>query len=349
MPSVAQLEQILRSADRIISRAEDAVVKAIQRALRSRLRDLEARLRRLDEQARDVRRISDVSKREARARELVAQLEAALSSFDLGDAGTGVPQELRKAITTAQETGIDMAASLLQKFDGGMDLRASVDLEAVKAATENTRAWLHRYSDEFAATAQDLIIRGIVQGEGPRKTAARLRDEVGQELWKAERITRTETIRSQNQASRETYKRNGMELVQVCETLDSRVCGFCALRHMNVYKIEDCPLPQHPQCRGAALPWRQEWLDEGIVSLEDIQNSKATILARTKDKLRTGPTPAEKYDGKTAAQPVWKVPAGGTATPQTDKEREREERRAERRQLSREEDRARRARLGLGG
>lgn len=347
MPAVSQLEAILRQSDRLMTQAEDRVIRKIEAALRLRLRDLENRLRRLQRQ--QLEGITDTSKREAAARLLVTQMQAALSAFALADPETGVTEALRDEIIASQKIGIDTASKLLKKFDDSLDLRAAVDLDAVRAATENTRARLKNYDDEFAQVAEDLIIRGLVQGEGPRKTAAAIRDEVGQELWKAERITRTETIRSQDASTRANYKRNGVELIQVNSALDSRLCGFCAYRHMQVYRIEDSPIPIHPSCRCQALPWRQEWLDEGIISLEDIQNSRATALARTKDKLRTGPTPAEKFDGKEAAKPVWKVPPGGTATPQTEKEKEREAKRAERRQLARDEDRARRARLGLGG
>ncbi len=306
MPTVQQLESILRQADRILQSAEDKAVRAINRTLRARLAELEARLKRLDRQR--LLGIADTAKREARARELLAQLSAAIQAFDLGDRDTGVPQAMREAIVEAHRTGVDTATKLLASYDDSLDVRAAIDLEAVNAALQNVQARLSRHSEEFRQRAEDAIVSGLVRGEGPRRVAARLRDATGVSIADAERVARTETIRAHDASARATYGRNNVELIQCCETLDSKVCGYCATRHMHVYKIEDCPIPQHPNCRGTPLPWRQEWLDSGLVDIADLQKSRDEILSRTKDKLRTGPTPAEKFDGKPAAKAVWLVP-----------------------------------------
>lgn len=309
MATMAQIEAILRSTDRLLATAEDLVIRAVERHLRASLRDLEARLARLRDQARDASRISDTRKREAAARLLVAQLEAALEAFDLGATSTGIPSEMRALILDSQRTGIDSANRLLRAYEDSLDLRASIDLDAVRAAAENVQARLSRHSEDFRRQAEDLIVRGIVRGEGPRKTAASLREATGILQWEAERITRTEGIFAADASQRATYERAGLSLVQVCETMDRRVCGFCAYRHMRVYKIEDCPIPQHPHCRGAALPWREEWLSAGLVDLAGIQASAAKMRERYTGPLHRGQTSAEKYAGKDAAVAVWSPPS----------------------------------------
>lgn len=315
MADLSQIEQILRQADRLLKGHEDAAVKVIDRHVRKALVDLEARLRRLDEQSKDLRRVSDVTKREAQARLLIAQLETALAAFDMGQPGTGVPDAIEKAILKSQRTGVEMADSLLQKYDESSIVRGAVDLEAVAAATANVKDRLSRRGTVFGQKAEDLIVSSLIRGEGPRRRSRQLAEETGILLYEAERIMRTESIRALDSRARDTYARNGIKLIQVLATLDVRVCGWCANRHGNVYQVDECPIPQHPNCRCAAMPVRLDWLENGIINIEDLRNSKATVLARTKDKLRTGASPAEKFDGKDPAKPVWLVPKGGTPTP----------------------------------
>jgi SPP1 gp7 family putative phage head morphogenesis protein len=313
MPSVAQLEAILRRADRLLAASETLAIRAIQRHVRASLLDLERRLARLRAQSEDPRYISDPAKREAAARLIVAQLAGVLQAFDLGAVGSGIPAELRALIIAGQKGGIDLAGKLLTAYQEPLDIRASVDLQAVQAAAENVRARLTRHSEDFGRTAEDLIVRSLIRGEGPRKSAAALAEQTGILLWEAERITRTESILAMDTSQRRTYAQAGLTLIQVTATLDSKVCGFCAYRHMRVYKLADSPIPMHPHCRCAALPWRQEWLETGLVSLEDIRASRAKLLERFEGVQHRGQTSAEKYAGKPPAVAVWSPDAAKAA------------------------------------
>src|SRR5690606_27536248 len=106
-------------------------------------------------------------------------------------------------------------------------------------------------------------------------------------------------------ARRETYRENGVEYVQRMATMDSRVCGYCAYRAGNVYRIDEAPAALHPNDRCYNAPWRPEWAEMGLADEEWFSNHKEASLARTQDRAHTGAAPFERASGIEPPQPVW--------------------------------------------
>lgn len=313
-----QVESVLRQTDRILRSADDAALSVLERSLRAQLAELEARIRRLNLQALNPARLSDTTLREAAARGLVTQLEAALQALGAAATAQGFTDEARRAILTASEAGAETADRLLALYQRRRGLtdaaaeagaqaleRQAVNLEAVQAALTNLGERLGKHSRETIDAARESIVAGLVRGDGPRKMGADLRERTGMLLWQAERITRTETIGALDRSARERYARSGVEYVQRLAALDNRVCPYCLARHGNVYKRDEAPALLHPHDRCVNVPIRLDWLKAGLVDIEGLQESARTLQAKAEGPPNRGAAPFEKANKLEPPVPVW--------------------------------------------
>lgn len=301
MASGRDLERLVRRLDRSLNTLERTAITRLANALRLSEARLEAELRRLYMASLEETLTSGAALREARARLLLQQVRASLDVT----AGAAADDVFTALVREAYAAGMDNAIAALSLYQQQVvSLSAGVRIEAAVRAT-NAAARLAQHGTVFAEKAEQLIIDGIVRGQGWGRTARELRRETGKTLRQTEMIVRTESITASDSARRDSYRENGVEYVQRMATMDERVCGYCAYRAGNVYRVEDAPAAIHPNDRCYNAPWKPEWQELGLTDDEWFRQHRAEAIERSGEKPKSGAAPFEKSEGRPAPQPVW--------------------------------------------
>jgi len=295
------LEALVRRLDRALNGLEATALGRLSVALRRSEAALEELLR--PAYARALTEVVDASTamREARARLLLEQVRAAL------DITSGAPADdvLRALVSDAYEVGAGNALDALSLYQREVvSLSSGVRADVLARAT-NASARLSRHGREFAEKAEQLIIDGITRGRGWTATARELRRETRTTLARAEMIVRTESITASDDARRAAYAENGVQYVQRMATMDDRVCGWCAYRAGNVYRVDEAPVALHPGDRCYNAPWKPEWQEAGLTDDEWFRQHRAEAIERSGDDVHRGVAPFEKANGVDAPTPVW--------------------------------------------
>jgi len=111
-----------------------------------------------------------------------------------------------------------------------------------------TLAWLERYSMKFAdgivgktgESVREIIFQGQEEGWTISQMRKALAEKFGEfDRVRAERIARTETIRSSNAGSVEGFRQVGITKKQWYAALDQRTCPFCSEMHGKIVGIEE--------------------------------------------------------------------------------------------------------------
>lgn len=301
MATGRDLEQLVRRLDRGLNTLERTAITRLTQALRLSEARLEAELRRLYLASLEETLTSGAAMREARARLLLQQVRASLDVT----AGAAADDVFTALVREAYAAGMDNAIAALSLYQQEVvSLSSGVRIEAAVRAT-NAAARLAHHGTEFAQKAEQLIIDGIVRGRGWAATARELRRETKKTLVQAEMIVRTESITASDTARRDSYKENGVEYVQRMATMDDRVCGYCAYRAGNVYRVDEAPAAIHPNDRCYNAPWKPEWQELGLTDDEWFRQHRAEAIKRGGEKPRSGAAPFEKAEGRDAPTPVW--------------------------------------------
>jgi len=137
---------------------------------------------------------------------------------------------------------------------------------------EETIAFLQTYTMEFAEgivsttgeTVNDVIRLGQEEGWSVPDMRSALTEKFDEfDRVRAERIARTETIRSSNAGAVEAYRQANLHKKEWYAAIDGRECPECAALHQKVVGVEDMwdgvdyP-PLHPNCRCTVLPVIEE-------------------------------------------------------------------------------------------
>lgn len=124
---------------------------------------------------------------------------------------------------------------------------------------------------EAADVITNEIEEGLVIGRNPRQVSANIRKQINLSSYKAERITRTEMIRANREATRLAYSEN-LSIIKGYKrmaTADGRVCPACLALSGTEYKTNEI-MPSHPQCRCVMVPVAKTWLElTGVEGLDD--------------------------------------------------------------------------------
>jgi SPP1 gp7 family putative phage head morphogenesis protein len=203
---------------------------------------------------------------------------------------SGIQQRVGQFTDTASQR---IYNEMLRAYhDGGTDamslLRASLPqgvsyafthppLAAFEALSRDTLGKLFSgYGRETALDVRKALLQGIARGQGPAQIARAVRDAMSGPLWKALRISRTETMRAYNSASSVTYRQNA-EVLQGWEWLTGPdPCPFCASQAGKVFSVDET-LDSHPQCRCTQRPLTKSWDD--ILSPLGVDVSQFPALA----------------------------------------------------------------------
>lgn len=120
-------------------------------------------------------------------------------------------------------------------------------------------AALKGITDDMSKRIKSELSDGILKGEGMPKLAKRVSEATGMSRKRATVMARTETMYAFNTASKNEYKRYGIEKVEWVAALDERMCPRCGSYHGKIYAIDEAPdAPAHPNCRCVKIPYVEE-------------------------------------------------------------------------------------------
>jgi SPP1 gp7 family putative phage head morphogenesis protein len=306
-----QLEKIVARADRVLRDLEDEQVKlineAIARSFQRFFRHLKQQWSNYDEEAYPTLLPSQ--------RGLLLTNSLAQLTLDQGVALRGlllaralseregeqslllsprqreeIKTQLQELLVTAGEVGLETAESLLKLGDSFLGSTVDLPIEAIAVQASEAATRLFRYDSQFQVRASTLIIEGLAKGWGVSKTAKFLEEELNVTKRAAERIVRTETLSSLDTAVRQSYAANGVKYVLRVATQDDRVCGYCAQRAGQVYRVEEAPSVIHPNDRCFNAPF----FPNDRRAKEFAIRHQAEVRKRSQDQLRSGKAPFER-------------------------------------------------------
>lgn len=136
-----------------------------------------------------------------------------------------------------------------------------------KNATFSDRIWM--YQNELKNDIEKLLTSGLIQGKNPRVLAKELEAKFNVKTHEAERLMRTEMVRVETEAQRESYKRNGWDLYEFI--VNRNCCDICAELDGKRFAVDKMQIglnapPMHPNCRCSTAPYEdsdeyEAWLD----------------------------------------------------------------------------------------
>lgn len=165
-------------------------------------------------------------------------------------------------------------------FAGDDESEFKITDQATRAMHESTRRMAKNYNQETIELLTDTLSEGLAQGEALGKLKNRVADVYAEAKgYRAERISRTETLKASNNATNFAYKQTGYvkgkrwfanpDHCSYCETLDGKLVGldenFANLgdniegdgdaTYAVDYENIGTP-PIHPNCRCTIIPVR---------------------------------------------------------------------------------------------
>lgn len=132
------------------------------------------------------------------------------------------------------------------------------------------RSLLDELGPEASESMRKTLITGLATGLGPREIARQAKAALGNNLTRALRIARTETLRAYREATRRNYLENS-DIVPGwiwLSALDKRTCLVCLLQHGTKHKLEE-ELNDHPNGRCSMLPMTVSWEQLGIQGVQE--------------------------------------------------------------------------------
>lgn len=129
---------------------------------------------------------------------------------------------------------------------------------------------LSKLLDGFGNTASkqigDALLEGVALGYNPRKVAAKIRQELGGNLTRALRISRTEVLRAYRTASLTNYQANAdvVKGWRWLATPDERTCMACIALDGREFALDKSFFPGHVNCRCTAEPLTISYQDMGL-------------------------------------------------------------------------------------
>jgi len=301
----------------VLTGLETTTVKRLRRELVAVSRQLERSLITKYRTVTDLPDVEAIGYRqyaEARAREILAQTEAQIAAID-AYLVEGATKEVAGLVAAAYNEGLRGAAALVSAYDAQLALTTNIPFRHVAAVIVNSAERLRAHGQDFIAEVQSQVIQGLVEGKNPRVVARGIREATGVLQSNAEMLARTEALSAQDDGRRQLYGENRIDYVQRIATQDDRICGDCADRAGNVYRVEEAPAALHPNDRCFNAPWTPAWHDLGLVDdewmAEHAKDAQRRAAAAGHKRSPNGVAPFEKANGIEPPKPVW-TPTGGS-------------------------------------
>lgn len=299
MPS--QTLELIERTNQILQRLEDQAIDRIEAALETSYRQLERQiLAKYPQYSADAKPDLLATQRALLLMDEIKELLPLLNA----KLGKQIQQEFKQLLTLASQEGITLSTELMQIQAGEsfVESTASIPIETVAIAAEQSYKRLEKHGAEFAGKARALINQGLIQGWGPQRIVPELRRQLGITKGRAQAIARTEVMSAQNQAAQQNYQKNGIEFVQSISTRDDRTCPLCVGRTGNVYKLGTVQVPYHVMCRCFLQSWKREWQELGLTNdgwMNEFKAAAIQELTANGKQPDTGLSPFEKAAGLT--------------------------------------------------
>lgn len=129
------------------------------------------------------------------------------------------------------------------------------DLVGFTANGSPLRALLDELGPAASEAVRSGLVEGLALGQNPREIARRIRGELGGDLVRALRISRTETLRSYREATRRNYQANS-DIIAGWRWLaakQGRTCAMCLAMDGSFHTLDE-HLDDHPNGRCAMVP-----------------------------------------------------------------------------------------------
>ncbi len=203
----------------------------------------------------------------------------------------------QRLISRSTTFGLDLAERLSKSVSTNQ-VAVTVPIEAVTAAARQARGYLERHGRTFSTTAAEVLAQGIAEGRPTELITKDLKGRLNVTKSRAEVIVRTESLRAHNEASRNYYAQNGIDLVMYFATSDDRSCPLCTAQAGNIFKRNAITVPRHPRCRCYLAPYADSVFDIDPAYDEMRKAHRKEVLSYIKDKgvnLNYGPASFESF------------------------------------------------------
>jgi SPP1 gp7 family putative phage head morphogenesis protein len=201
-----------------------------------------------------------------RAAKVLDLIRAATQSEILGSPGYAGSWQ-NKYVAQAVTKGVRDAYDLMRRAGRDVTLTLTIDADVGRAAQRRADFVAQRSYDELAgidadmaASMQEIIQQGLLDGLSPQQIARQLDQELDIGRTRARVLARTETIAAHADASLDSYEEAGVggvtADVEFATAGDDAVCPQCQELSGETYSIDEARdvIPVHPNCRCAWLP-----------------------------------------------------------------------------------------------
>jgi SPP1 gp7 family putative phage head morphogenesis protein len=176
--------------------------------------------------------------------------------------------------------------------------QTKIKSQVINNLTKESVGRVNQWGDKFNQQTTGLLELAYSSGWSPQKLGIAIKTAVQNVISRVRNIVVTSSSSLKNTVLGKTYLNNGINLVQWVATNDDRICPFCSVRHLKVYKLEEVTIPAHGNCRCFLLPFDPKWLDDGTLSREEVKRYKKDIFKE--NTIRNyGVSPFEKSNGRT--------------------------------------------------
>ena len=278
------MEELIEAYNTALKNQEQDTINIVNKALDKSFNRL---LRRTYAQLRSGQ--FQTAERNARVLELIPPLRPDQSDEYL--------KQFRRLLSRSTTFGLDLAGQLSKSVTQSQ-VSVTVPVEAVTAAARQARGYLEKHGRTFSTTAAEVLAQGIAEGRPTNLITKDLRNRLKVTKNRAEVIVRTESLRAHNEASRNYYAQNGIELVMYFATSDDRTCNVCTAQAGNVFKRNAITVPRHPRCRCYLAPYSDDVfeIDPEYDEMRKKHRKEVVSYARSKGvDLSYGPASFETF------------------------------------------------------
>jgi SPP1 gp7 family putative phage head morphogenesis protein len=196
-----------------------------------------------------------------------------MKKYFLEDVGAGdqTPAWIQKYIRGAYGKGAADALAKMSKEERHLAQLSVQNLintpfhrERIGQLFDRNFTELQGFSHSMSTNLQRIVADGLMKGDNPKAMARALSQRVGVDRARAERIVRTEVIRTNAEAQLNTFDRFGRKEVQLdAEWItagDDSVCPECDAMAGQIFSIDEARglIPLHPNCRCSWIPVQNE-------------------------------------------------------------------------------------------
>lgn len=187
-----------------------------------------------------------------RLESLRSQVEAEVAGF-ARYAEESVTTQQRAAVWAAGENAQELAG-IAVRWDR-LPSEAVEDLVGFLSDGSPLRDLLNELPGDAGESVARELVAAVATGQNPRVTARRIRAELGGNLVRALRISRTETMRAYREATHRNYEANAdvLDGWVWLAAKQARTCAMCLAMDGSVHKLSE-RLNDHPNGRCVAAP-----------------------------------------------------------------------------------------------